>query len=105
MEHAEGGFGRDVAKSEVNLDKRGVDFSTARQIWAGFYLPVSVKRVFLRELPDGRTVKERRWKAVGTIQGELWTALYTLRNGRVRIISCRQATNRERSEYDRRLYG
>ena len=81
MEHTEGGFGRDVAKSEVNLDKHGVDFSTARQIWAGFYLPVSVKRVFLRELPDGRTVKERRWKAVGTIQGELWTQCHQLKTG------------------------
>ena len=83
-------FEYDPSKSASNLEKHGIDFEEAQTLW------------------DGTTVEfeanvrgERRTKAIGKIYGLYYAAIYTMRNGRTRIISVRRATQAERSAYDR----
>ncbi|MDP9349554.1 MAG: BrnT family toxin [Gemmatimonadota bacterium] len=85
-------FEWDPAKSEANLIKHGIDFAGAARVFDG---PV------LEERSD-RGDEERR-KAVGLLAGREITVIYTLREGRCRIISARRARRNERRAY-RALY-
>ena len=83
-------FEYDSNKSESNLDKHGIDFETAKELW------------------DGDTVEfkanvkgESRSKVIGRISGEYWAAIVNVRGGKTRIISVRRATQDERRAYDR----
>ena len=44
---------------------------------------------------------EERWIAIGLVQGTVHIAVYTVRAGRVRMISVRQATRSETDHYYR----
>jgi len=79
-------FEWDDGKSEANLVKHGFDFEHATQIFDG---PV-------REHVDPRSWGERRVVATGMVRDEFITVVYTLRNGRYRIISARPARRSER---------
>lgn len=49
-----------------------------------------------------RTVdRERRYKAIGRVDGKLYTAVFVLRGASVRMISVRRSNNGEQKEYDR----
>ena len=43
---------------------------------------------------------EARWATLGLIQGDLYHVAWTLREGSVRIISLRNASNKERDVYE-----
>ena len=103
MDHVEEMFEWDEDKNQKVLDEHGIDFYTARQIWSGFYLPVVLKEKYRWIHPDGTVTMEKRRIAIGRIQGEVWTAFYTMRHGRIRLITCRPAKDYERSRYDRGL--
>jgi uncharacterized DUF497 family protein len=77
----------DVAKSDANLVKHGIDFDRAQVIWR------DPNRL---EFPARSTV-ESRWIAVGEVDGRLWAAVFTTRNSAIRIISVRRPA-RERKE-------
>ncbi len=83
-------FEYDPAKSEKNLEKHGIDFEQAERIWEEW-------TVSFRVVARG----EVRFQVIGRIDGEYWTAIYTMRGIAIRIISARRATLNERSEYDR----
>lgn len=83
-------FEYDRVKSLSNLDKHGIDFDQAQQIWDGFHIKAHAKRR-----------GERRYAVVGVALGSLWTAIATERSGAVRIISVRRSTAKERSAYVR----
>jgi len=78
-------FEFDPAKSAANLAKHGIDFEAAQAIWDDEALVVA----------PARTDDERRWLAVGRIGRRHWTAVYTVRDGAVRIISVRRARGDE----------
>ena len=82
-------FEFDPGKSAVNLDKHGIDFVQAQELWAvtGWEQPSP----FLGELRLQRTAA---W------DGRFWTAVYTLRGSRIRLISVRRARRSEVSAYE-----
>lgn len=83
-------FEFDPVKSDANLAKHGIDFEDVQELWDDF----------VHEIPV-RLNGERRLAVVGRIAGEYWTAIVTLRDGRVRLISARRSSQGERSAYDR----
>jgi uncharacterized protein len=44
--------------------------------------------------------EEERWKAVGYVEGKLYTAVHVWRENVVRMISVRRSNDSERREYD-----
>ena len=78
-------FEFDSAKSAANLEKHGIDFTQAQQLWQ------DVARV---EIP-ARTADEPRWLVIGQIDGKHWSVVVTYRQGRARIISARRSRKEE----------
>jgi uncharacterized protein len=83
-------FEFEPAKSAVNLEKHGIDFTQAQQLWQ------DVARV---EIP-ARTTDEPRWLVIGRIDGRHWSVVVTYRQGRVRIISARRSRKEEVALYE-----
>lgn len=84
-------FEYDADKSAINLQKHGVDFEKAQELWAD-------KTV---EAP-ARSDREPRFLLVGRLEGHCWTAIFTNRAGRIRIISVRRSTKHEIAFYNSR---
>jgi len=83
-------FEFDPAKSAVNLEKHGIDFTQAQQLWQ------DVARV---EIP-ARTTDEPRWLVIGRIDGKQWSVVVTYRQRRARIISARRSRKEEVALYE-----
>lgn len=81
-------FEFDPAKSAANRNKHGIDFVEAQALWEDS----AVERL----LPYG---SEERHLRIGMFRGKLWAAVFTLREGRVRLISVRRARREEEVEY------
>ncbi|HEV2097741.1 MAG TPA: BrnT family toxin [Stellaceae bacterium] len=84
-------FEWDPAKERRNSEERGIDFSTASQIWEG----IVVERV-----DDRRDYGEVRIIATGEVAGRLMVVVYTRREKARRIISARKADLREKRRFD-----
>ena len=84
-------FEFDPVKSEANLEKHGIDFWEAQELWEEPHFVIGTAFV----------VGEKREIVVGRIFGEYWTAATTQRGRAVRIISVRRASDKERSAYDK----
>ncbi len=83
-------FEFDAQKSASNKDKHGIDFVEAQAIWLD-------DRRMMAPVPfDGET----RYILTGVIGDKHWTAVFTLREQRVRIISVRRARDAERHRYE-----
>jgi uncharacterized protein len=83
-------FEFDPAKSAANLEKHGIDFTQAQQLWQ------DVARV---EIP-ARTTDEPRWLVIGRIGGKHWSVVVTYRQERARIISARRSRKEEVALYE-----
>ncbi len=83
-------FEYDPAKSASNKDKHGIDFEEAKALW---------KDDDLFEI-EARSDEESRFFAIGRIGGVSWTAVYTIRNGRLRMISIRRSRTTEVKAYE-----
>jgi uncharacterized DUF497 family protein len=83
------------AKAEANLQAHGVSFDLAKTV---FRDPFAVER-----LDDREDCGEGRFVIIGMAQGNvvLFVA-YTEREGRMRIISARRATQNEQDDYFQR---
>jgi uncharacterized DUF497 family protein len=82
-------FEFDAEKSKSNLTKHGIDFEQAQTLWRD---------------ADGLAVPskysgESRMLWIAAREGKLWTAIYTEREGKIRIISVRRAHENERNAY------
>jgi uncharacterized DUF497 family protein len=84
-------FEYDPAKSEANKLKHGIDFEEAQQLWND------------ESALEGKTpyTKEERYYRIGRIGPALWTAIFTYREGRIRLISVRRARGSEKSPGER----
>jgi uncharacterized protein len=88
------GFEWDERKARANLRKHKVDFADAATVFE-----------------DGRAVtiaedeaQEERYITLGIdALGRVLVVIYTMRGERIRIISARQATKRERAQYEQGL--
>lgn len=83
-------FEFDIHKSESNKRKHGIDFETARKLWK------DSNRV---EIP-ARWIDEPRILLIAKLKKEIWVAIFTLRNDRIRIISVRKAKDNEKEVYN-----
>ncbi len=83
-------FEYDPAKSASNKDKHGIDFEEAKALG---------KDDDLLEI-EARSGEENRFFAIGRIGGVSWTAVCTIRNGRLRLISVRRSRTTEVKAYE-----
>ena len=82
-------FEYDNQKSERNKKKHGIDFVEAQLLW---------------EDPDvimipARTVGEARYLLIGMYDNKIWSAIFTVRNQKIRIISVRRSRKNEEEIY------
>lgn len=84
-------FDWDDAKAASNLAKHGVPFDYAARV----FLDEAVVDFDASRQADG----EARRKAVGRIEGRVFTVVYVRRGETIRIISARRANAAERKAY------
>ena len=82
-------FEFDAAKSTANREKHGIDFIDAQDLWE------DEDRL---EIP-ARTQDEPRYVLIAVHKQKLWSACYTYRSGRIRLISVRRSRKEERGLY------
>jgi uncharacterized DUF497 family protein len=82
-------FEYDPEKSAINVAKHGIDFEAAQALWKDNN----------RTEIDVVSEVEPRTAVTGMIGGRLWTAIVTMRDETVRIISVRRAWEKEIRRY------
>jgi uncharacterized protein len=78
-------FEYDPQKSEANLIKHGIDFEESKYLWD------DPNRLQLQ----ARSETELRYALIALYGDKLWSAFYTIRDEKVRIISVRRARKGE----------
>jgi uncharacterized DUF497 family protein len=87
-------FTWDEGKASANLKKHGVSFDEGATIF---------NDPFIVDMPDpNHSVQEQRFVSVGkSINGRLLVVVYTERDDKTRLISCRKATKGETEVYEK----
>jgi uncharacterized protein len=80
----------DQAKNVLNMEKHGYDFNDAHKLFVADRLEF---------LDDRYDYGEIRYLVIGSIEGRLVVAIYTLRSSAVRLISVRKANSREKERF------
>lgn len=83
-------FEFDEAKSQANLDKHGMDFVAAQELWKDPHL------LEIRAKSDD----EPRFALIGKIGEKHWSAVVTYREDRIRLISVRRSRKKEIELYE-----
>lgn len=88
-------FEWDENKNQLNQQKHGINFAEAKEIFFGTVFTSISEKIDYGEV----------WEiSIGKIQDILIVAVvHTDRNGKIRIISARKATPKERRKYDEYL--
>ena len=82
-------FEFDISKNFSNQEKHGIDFVDAQLLWE------DPNRIVI----PTKNVVEDRFMLIGKIGDTIWSAIYTVRNKNIRIISVRKARNNEKEIY------
>ncbi|MDD5456575.1 MAG: BrnT family toxin [Candidatus Margulisbacteria bacterium] len=82
-------FEYDKNKSLINKDKHGIDFEEAKKLWHADNIILNAKYL-----------DEPRQLIIGRINEKYYTCIFTFRNNKIRIISCRISRKEERRIYD-----
>jgi uncharacterized protein len=77
-------FEYDPEKNASNLERHGIDFVEAQDLW-------DVAHVVI---PAGERIREQRHALVGKLEGRLYLVIFTMRGARIRLISCHRAAGR-----------
>lgn len=88
-----GMFEWDDQKSNSNLIKHGISFSTAIAMWRDSHLARLKSRA--------AELDEVRYLCIGKIDQLIWSAIITYRESRIRIISVRRAQKLEVRIYEK----
>jgi uncharacterized DUF497 family protein len=80
----------DEAKNAANKAKHGLDFSEAQRLW---------QDVDAVEIPAKSAVEQRKM-LLARIKGKIWSAIFTERENKVRIISVRRARTNAEAIYE-----
>jgi len=83
-------FEYDDKKSAFNLEKHGIDFVAAQELWIDLDL-VEVQ---------AKSEDEPRFLVIGLIADKHWSAVITYRDHTIRIISVRRSRKREVALYE-----
>ena len=84
------GFEFDKSKSLVNKKKHGIDFIEVQALWQ------DPDRI---EIP-AKTVDEVRFIVIGRISDKHWSAIFTYRGEKIRVISARRSRKEEIELYE-----
>ena len=88
-------FEWDEAKNEANIQKHGIDFNDARDIF---------NHPLLTQEDRTQDYEEERWIAIGWLKQLVGVVVYTERVGdTIRIISARKATKNEVRYYEQSI--
>ena len=87
-------FEWDSVKNRQNLNKHGIDFDEAIEVFYKFH--------FVRR-SDRET--EERWIAIGETENRVVTVVFTQRGNKIRIISARRARKNEERTYRNKEMG
>lgn len=82
-------FDYDSSKSEENLKKHGISFEDAKELWNDADCIV---------IP-AKTLNEKRYLLIGNLNNKIWSAIFTIRNKKIRIISVRRSRKNEEKIY------
>lgn len=83
-------FEFDLAKSDANRAKHGMDFVEAQKLW---------QDPMLMEIP-AKTTDEPRFLVIGKVGLKHWSAVITYRGDHIRLISVRRARPEEVLVYE-----
>jgi uncharacterized protein len=82
----------DPNKAEVNFKKHGIRFSDAEMV---------LYDSFAMSIEEQMVSNELRYVTVGTdAVGRILAVIYSYRSDRIRLISARKATRKERTQYE-----
>jgi len=81
-------FDYDIKKSQTNKRKHDVDFEKAKEIWHGDFL-----------MAPALSTGEQRFMIIGKIKEKLYSCIFTVREKKIRIISCRSSRDKEKRGY------
>lgn len=84
------GFEYDEIKSLSNKEKHGIDFGEAQALWE------DENRIVI----PSRNLDEPRFLIIGKIEDKYWSAIYTMRQEKIRIISVRRSRYEEIEIYE-----
>lgn len=88
-------FEWDEAKNRINIQKHGIDFNDAVEMF---------KHPLLSGVDNTENYGEERWIGIGWIKNIIALVVYTERkNDVIRIISARKATKQEVRYYEQRI--
>ena len=82
-------FEFDQQKSISNKEKHGIDFTEAQFLWQD---PEFI-------MIPARTSDEKRYLLIGKYKNKIWSAIFTIRNKKIRIISVRRSRKNEEEIY------
>ncbi len=82
-------FEYDPKKSNSNKQKHGIDFEESKALW------LDIHQLEIQARSDD----EPRIALIAMFNEKLWTAFYTIRDNRIRIISVRRSRQGERELY------
>ena len=85
----------DEGKSKINQDKHGINFEAAKNLW------LDEDRI---EIYAPHPIEDRRI-IIAKYHNKIWAAIYTIRDGTIRIISVRRARKREVDLYEKEKTG
>lgn len=89
-------FEWDEEKNRINREKHGISFETASYVFQDEY--------YIEMYDFEHSIEEDRYIAIGRV-GELLFVVFTERGEKIRLISARLATERERRlYYDQNIY-
>lgn len=89
-------FEWDEEKDRINREKHGISFETASYVFQDEY--------YIEMYDFEHSIEEDRYIAIGRV-GELLFVVFTERGEKIRLISARLATERERRlYYDQNIY-
>ena len=82
-------FEFDPGKSAANKQKHGIDFIEAQSLWFDY------RRVEI----SAHTAGEQRKILIAQLNDDIWSAIFTLRNDAIRLISVRKSRDNEKKIY------
>jgi len=83
-------LGYNPTKSMSNLVKHGINFKDAQQLWEDSRLQIMKARIS----------NEPRWIAIGRIDDQHWSSVFTTRGDAIRTISVRRSRPKEIASYE-----
>lgn len=84
-------FEWDEEKNQINLERHGIDFDTAKYVFQDLY--------YVEMYDFEHSIDEERYVAIGMVN-DLLFVVFTERAERIRLISARLATESERRLYN-----